>query len=606
MFTPVAFIKRSLLHGLIFVLFAIGQAPTSLAQSGSMAADSFAGAWKGTARDQYEDGSYSEYPITIQIRRSNRGYEARVEAELEATAESGQPLAIRYSGEYEGGTANRVLTMRSRWHRLHVVELDQDLSIGPYSLTLEHRGDRMQGRAGNENDGWTDLVVMRQSPQPRSSDRPFPGSGGPVSNPELPRAPRATGVPSPRIPQTQNRGEIRGPLHPLFASLPGANALEAPSWVRPGMRLTFWLGSASIVGASGKVTLVEDPKGDWTLEDGKKYRETSPGSGSGAAGYVQIDIVAVTRGAVVMDLRSYLGDGQISSPALSGMQGILSHPSGCEFWVHPQLLRQLRPGTTNGFQVGTGPYEVNGVRYNSVVIRPSAAGSSHSVYDLESGLLLSSGSSSASRTSHVEIDPATGLYQPGTSENSMMMVSRFVTARQTKLPWARESMPDGFANLRGFRLDGSYRMDMNLGTSLPGTRLSGQIEITRRDPFFLEYEFKTTGSFDDFGGSQTSSLVRYSAPAQVGGLWVAPQVLARLDTGRVLDEDPVTGYRILVEWAGRARDGRSVVVITEKGRAASQQWAYDRQTGLLVTSTHTQVLPDQTTITTEQRVVGQF
>ena len=571
----------------------------------------FSGTWCGTATEQFDDGSTARFPFSLVMAAGPGGVlSADLSADMEATGEDGRALTVRFQGHFSGVPRGGHAELRSDRLELRVVELNQEIPLDQQFILADVQGDTVSGSFGNDVDGWTSFTARKEAARlPRSgvatrgpADWTRPGPATPVRE-ETTRT-------QPVNPGFAGQGGVIGTMHPIFSSLPGASNLSAPEWMTPGLRITFWSGAASVVGAAGRPTLEEDPNGQWIDENGKRFREGTFGSGSGGAGFTQIDIIEITPTAVVMDLRSYLGDGQVTSPVLHSVTGLISHPSGCDFFVHPRLLAELRPGTWNGMRVMKAPYAVNGSTYDAVLIQLGTRGgaSSHYVYDLETGLLLSSGACSTSSSTQTAFDPGSGRYHPGTSTNSMITTNRFIATRRVELPWAGQQMPPWVSQVNGLRFEGEQRVDMNTGMNLPGTGLTCETAIGRRDASFVELNVATSTPPNDFGmAGETTRIVRFAAPTQVGGVWMSPASLSGLQQGTVLDQDPITGYRTVVEFAGRSQNGQSVVVITEAGQTASQQWVYDARSGMTLGAVYTLLYAEtQTTSTVELSLTATY
>ena len=73
----------------------------------------------------------------------------------------------------------------------------------------------------------------------------------------------------------------------------------------------------------------------------------------------------------------------------------------------------------------------------------------------------------------------------------------------------------------------------------------------------------------------------FERSGQVGGLWIAPDALARLNAGDVLDHDPETQIDTSVE-AVQPTDSGFTVTIRETGAVEVSDLVYDGETGLLV------------------------
>src|SRR6185369_2323862 len=82
---------------------------------------------------------------------------------------------------------------------------------------------------------------------------------------------------------------------------PAVAQAPLPAVLKPGMRLTWWAGSASIPGA--RSILVQNANGDWVdPSTGQKYAEANnPG-----AGYTQVDILSAGPEGIAADVHMWL------------------------------------------------------------------------------------------------------------------------------------------------------------------------------------------------------------------------------------------------------------------------------------------------------------
>ena len=75
---------------------------------------------------------------------------------------------------------------------------------------------------------------------------------------------------------------------------------------------------------------------------------------------------------------------------------------------------------------------------------------------------------------------------------------------------------------------------------------------------------------------------RVTGESQLTPLCIDPAVLAKLRPGQSIDEDPATGYSVVVSGGGDAK-ANNAVILTESAGAKSPRsdFVYDRGTGLL-------------------------
>lgn len=353
--------------------------------------------------------------------------------------------------------------------------------------------------------------------------------------------------------------------------------MKAPATLRPGMRFTFWLGTADVIGAAGQSTLKPDANGAWVGTDGKRYSEDVVASGGGAAGYTVIDITAVTDQAIAMTSTSFDGDGTVAPPTPGSINTFVCHPSGCEYWINPQLLAPVKSSQHGGVNYFRGPYTQDGRTYDAVMIQVvSANASSHNVFDVKTGFSLSMGARMASRKTKQNFDPATGKVTPGQSTNSTLVVSRLRNVRQVNIPWAQYgNAPETKGRTMQFRGQQSLDMGMGYPTSTP---IQMNTTVAHTDGVITMYE-----SSISMGQGGTPFRQRlYCTGAQIGSVKMPPQALATLKTGQEIDRDPITGYRTFVEFVGKNEMGQALVVLSLAGQSGLRRWVYDAQSGQLI------------------------
>ncbi|MCU0724298.1 MAG: hypothetical protein MUE73_00690, partial [Planctomycetes bacterium] len=215
----------------------------------------------------------------------------------------------------------------------------------------------------------------------------------------------------------------------LSLLVPEVKAMGAPEWVRPGVRLTFY-GASATVRQSG-YQLIEDPNGDWEdAKTGKKYRKTDddprPGDDAGASGdgYSQFDVVSVGRNAVALNGMLYTINRTDNTFLMAPLGGTIAHAAcALDLWVHPAALAKLPLVNQEGFRVLKGKLP-GADRPIDVVYIVSMAGGARSswTYDLASGILLGSNTSTPSKPAPVHLPN-----QPPPSGPTQLTFTRFVS-----------------------------------------------------------------------------------------------------------------------------------------------------------------------------------
>lgn len=550
-------------------------------QSPSASNSSWTGTWRGTGTEQLDFGQSIQFPVVVRFDAAGSGFTADVEAQAELPGEFGQKIAVEYRGRFSGSApTGGNIRLRGTRVTLTVKATGESIELEGQELRGTLNGTTLNGSVGNDDEGWTQLSLKRDAAAPTPSPTPTP-------------------TPTP-LPSPVGTSTLKVGLDPMVAGMPGAATMKAPSSLRPGTRLTFWLGTADVMGNPGQSTIKEDPNGKWVGKDGKRYSEDTIATGGAAAGFIHIDIVAVTDQAVAMVSTQYLGDGTISAPTPSNTMSTVCHPSGCEYWIHPELLARVQPGEFGGVRYLRGPFEVNGQSYDALMIQViSANASSHNVYDMKTGFSLSMGSRMQSTKSQPSFDPVTGRATPGKTTNTTLVVSQLRAARVIDRPWLRHGLAPVSVG-QTFRFRGQQTLDMGMGypSSMP---IEMTLTASHVDGSIIAYDAVT--QFTGAGGTPFRSK-RYCTAGQLGNVVMPPQALAELRSGQELDRDPVTGYTTFVEFVGRNEMGQNLVVIRESGQAGLQRWVYDAQTGHLLEGVvhYSNGDPSSTTTITLQRV----
>lgn len=128
------------------------------------ASTNLTGRWTGTATEKFADGTTGRYPAQLDLRAtSGNAYAGQFSFETTATMEGGQNVTIRGSAQLTGTLANNQLSMRTDDLTLRIVETNQSHPLGAQSMTLDLRDNRLTGRIGNDQIGWTELDLTNEA-----------------------------------------------------------------------------------------------------------------------------------------------------------------------------------------------------------------------------------------------------------------------------------------------------------------------------------------------------------------------------------------------------------------------------------------------------------
>ena len=216
-----------------------------------------------------------------------------------------------------------------------------------------------------------------------------------------------------------------------------------PSWVVPGMRITYYVAAASV--AQSSFAWIEDPNGTWQDPvTGQRYRRTDEtGEGIGGAsgdGYSLFDVLA-TDAASVTGTNTLYGIDRTSTPPnlvlANATGGTVGGSLVDGLWISPEVLAQYRTQRLDGLLVLVGPYALGGTTYDAVAFAstdPSAYASY--TYDSATGLLLVATTRTAGATSPIS---APGENAP--VGNTQLTYTQLLGVRQRTVPGLTGSNP---------------------------------------------------------------------------------------------------------------------------------------------------------------------
>lgn len=355
---------------------------------------------------------------------------------------------------------------------------------------------------------------------------------------------------------------------------PRAESPGAPVGLEPGLRVTYYMGSASIPGA--RTVLSQDDKGNWIdPATGRRYAEAD-NPGSAGAGYYQLNVVAADDRAIAVDARNYLLiDPQNDRTLLSTATAYLGTPEGLgDFWQPPAKLAAMADGDSGGTRIRRMVYPVNNRNYNAVTITTtSGANYIRNVYDLESGLLIAASSSSIGSATMTPNPNGTSSVGAGAT---MITSTRILDVRKLEIPWAGQPLPAWAAAGKRLTYAGQYATLMQGAPVIPW-KLDVTLDITRAHPAWVGVKQNSRLDTGMGGPPQDSPSDRVSGTTMIDPIWINPQTLARLRPNTVIDEDRITKRRVTFVGAQG-----NVALLTDQGPFDGTQYAYDLRSGVLV------------------------
>ena len=364
----------------------------------------------------------------------------------------------------------------------------------------------------------------------------------------------------------------------LLNLMPAAATAGPPPVIAAGTRLVYYTAAASIPGE--RTQLVQDEHGTWVdRATGERFSEQDIPGAAGESfvvahvGYVDQQLAQVSRRHYAIDrtsgstLYNHEGDG-----------GIVSH-AGCagDYWVHPQALAALPAMDQDGTRVLRMPYRLGELEFDAIRIHTTTAAGFHAyVYDLDSGLLLYFGS----RTVGADIlTPYPGGESvPG--RGSTQLVNGWIQdIQQVDVPWGDAPTPEWVTQFREIDYTGSLTVTTPGSPAFP-LPIEQQVVASQRGRDWLQMRIdERMYSFEQQLAGIGQVVMSYG-PASVGGLWIAPQALARLTQGQLIDRCEIVGYTTRVSALSA-----EFVTVSEEGSLHRNDFVYDTRTGLLVSTT---------------------
>lgn len=365
----------------------------------------------------------------------------------------------------------------------------------------------------------------------------------------------------------------------------GGNAAPAPAalgdfpaWLRPGARVTYFAGTATLPGVSTQ--LVPDENGGWRDGNGRTYREDQVPS-TGGGGLTQYDFVNVAPDCVAatMTIHTYI-DAGLQTTTQTGISPLVGDQNGfTDLWVPPAKLRAMAEQQGGGLTVRRVKYPLNGRTFDALVTQTkSDSGYQRYTYDMETGLMLVFSASSTSANVATRVGGTIQQGAGGTTITSVVLKN----LRMVSLPWSGQNAPQWLQ--AGKRLDytGTYQNSLTEGTMAPW-RYGMSIQLTEVRGACAAAKLQTQIDYGSGAGPQTTDSQAIYGPASFGNVYLDARALQRLQRGQELDRDPVTGRRLVFVGS----DARTATIL-EQGPVDQQSFTYDLQSGVLVATSQRQ------------------
>lgn len=355
----------------------------------------------------------------------------------------------------------------------------------------------------------------------------------------------------------------------LSGLVPGIQNLQAPDWVKEGVRLSYYSATANIPSAYER--FIPDEEGDWVgVNSGKRYRREEL-FGAAGHGVTQVDVLSVDPQAAVLKVSAWLYSSYTGPLVPVKQAASIGLPAGGDWYIHPAALANLKDQRGGGVTVLRMPYKIGTVTYDAIRIQQEDERSTFAhIYDLSDGKLLATFSS------------VTSADQKVTTLSEAILIG----LRQMNLPWLDQDLPSWVRAGALLRYEGTKSYEaIRAGTAMPA---SVSIEVRIDDATRRYYTYTQSASMYVPGfPAQYSQEKLAGGTGEPAGLALPPSSLATLQPGQVIDSDPVTGITTRVADVTTDDTGRDIAVMVSGNDAYSAEYTYDVSRGLLVSFVET-------------------
>lgn len=361
----------------------------------------------------------------------------------------------------------------------------------------------------------------------------------------------------------------------MLALVPAAAQAGAPPCIKPGTRLTYYGMSASIPGSYKE--LVQDENGKWVDKNtGQGYSERDI-PGSSGAGYNVVHVGTVSGGLVQLSTKLYTIDITTNRCLYSVAGGMVTN-AGCasDFWIHPDVLRQVQEINAQGVRILRMPYSVGGKQYNAIRFQTdSASGYNAYVYDLDTGLMIYFGSRTQGKP--VMTAPLGNTGMPGLGQGSTQLASGWIVeVTDVDVPWKNAAPPAWIGQFGQLTYSGMQT------TTMPsiGSRLDRPMTVTltpkARGRDWLRFTNQIV--IQSIQGMPPEQVQQEGSCglATIGGWWMPPEGFANLRPQQVIERHDLVGTTTVV-----SNVGPGFVTISETGPSHRIDCTYNRTTGML-------------------------
>lgn len=356
------------------------------------------------------------------------------------------------------------------------------------------------------------------------------------------------------------------------------NAADAPppAIAKPLSRFSYRVMSSTAPGEGSEWK--PNDQGYWeNTRTGQRYDRTKKEGGGSSDTIEQYDVLILDNQRTLMLKTTFMISPNLGDPAPSGPLMYMEGTAGLgnAIWANTDTLQSISPFVEPTRRVTKGQLPVgDGTRDAISFWQYDEKVRSTYSYDLGSGLLLqydifATGNPSA-------------MTAPGeTNTGSTTIIAGFVVgSRQISLPWAGAPDPDWAKSLKTLTYDMSSQFSLGGPAPLAPTNSKVRFTVKERGDTYtlLERQVIATDGPDMTLGRPSPY---YNTSNKPDPLWIAPDVLARLQSGQTLDQDPVTKTVIRVGNVQQGPRGQFVEII-HANSATEARCGYDLKTGCMV------------------------
>ena len=232
-----------------------------------------------------------------------------------------------------------------------------------------------------------------------------------------------------------------------------------------------------------------------------------------------------------------------------------------QVWIHPKRLAELANADLGDTKIFKGDYKVEDLTYKVTAFLNNKPGAYSSyAYETDTGLLVSATTRTTSANGKTQV-----------------YVARLLGHRQRNIPGLTGTNPAWVARISQFKYSGTWTFENSFDPgSIPMTfPMDHTVTFTRGGNNWTPYTTKSVVHFSHEQETKAKGITGSS-----GQYWIDPVALARLKKGQLIDEDPYSEERLVVDSVNRGA-GAKTVVISSDLPGNNTLFTYDLTTGAL-------------------------